>query len=59
MIIKRKFQGRNKLRVWDENIHTNIYQVDNEKGPTEYNRELYWRKKSVISYRRKKKIEKG
>ena len=34
MIIKRKFQGRNKLRVWDENIYTNIYQADNEKGPT-------------------------
>ena len=24
-----------KLRVWDENIHMNKYQVDKEKGPTE------------------------
>ena len=27
------------IRVWDENIHTNTYQVDNEKGTrTESNR---------------------
>ena len=26
---------RDKLRVWDENIHMNKYQVDNEKGPAE------------------------
>ena len=31
MIIKGKLEGTDKLRVWDENIHTNIYQVDNEK----------------------------
>ena len=35
LTIKRKLEGRDKVRVWDENIHTNIYQVDNEKGPTE------------------------
>ena len=35
MIIKGKLEGASKLRVWDENIHINIYQGDNEKGPTE------------------------
>ena len=35
LIIKRKLEGRDKLRVWDENIHMNICQVDNEKVPTE------------------------
>ena len=34
MIIKGKLEGTDKLRVWDENIYTNIYQADNEKGPT-------------------------
>ena len=34
MIIERKLEGRDKLRIWDENIHSNIYQVD-KKGPTE------------------------
>ena len=32
MIIKGKLEGTDKLRVWDENIHMNIYQVDTEKG---------------------------
>ena len=40
MIIERKLEGRDKLRIWDENIHSNIYQVD-KKGPTEQNRQLY------------------
>ena len=35
LIIKRKLEGRDKLRVWDENIYMNICQVDNEKVPTE------------------------
>ena len=35
MIIKRRLEGTDKLKAWDENIYTNIYQVDNEKGPTE------------------------
>ena len=41
MSVKRKLQERNKLSIWGKNIRTNIYQVDNEKGPTESNRELY------------------
>ena len=32
MIIKGK---KGQIRVWGENIHTSIYRVDNEKGPTE------------------------
>ena len=35
LIIKRKLERKDKLRVWDENIHMNKYQVDKEKGPTE------------------------
>ena len=35
MIIKGTLEGTDKLRVWDENIHANIHQVDNKKGPTE------------------------
>ena len=35
MIIKTKLEGRDKLRVWNENIHTDIYQIDNEKGQME------------------------
>ena len=31
MFIKGKLEGTDKVRVWDENIYTNIYQVDNEK----------------------------
>ena len=25
---------RDKLRVWDEYIHTTIYKIDNQQGPT-------------------------
>ena len=41
MIIKRRLEGTDKLKAWDENIYTNIYEVDNEKGPTEQNWRLY------------------
>ena len=27
MIIKGTLEGTDKLRVWDENIHTNIYLI--------------------------------
>jgi len=27
-------RGRNKLGVWDEHIHTTIYKIDNQQGPT-------------------------
>ena len=53
IMIKRKLRGRGKLRVSDEYIHTNIYQIDNHIGLTEYNQELNW-KKTVITYTRKK-----
>ena len=26
--------GRDKLGVWDKNIHTTIYKIDNQQGPT-------------------------
>ena len=38
-------QGRDKLGVWDLNIHTTIYKIDNQQEPTVKHRELY-----AISY---------
>ena len=26
--------GRDKLGVWDKHIHTTIYKIDNQQGPT-------------------------
>ena len=26
--------GRDKLGVWDQQIHTNIYKIDKQQGPT-------------------------
>ena len=31
---REKVRGRDKLRHWDEHIHTTIYKVDNQQGPT-------------------------
>ena len=56
IMIKRKLRGRGKLRVSDEYIHTNIYQIDNHIGLTEYNQELYWKKNCNNLY--EKKMEK-
>ena len=33
--------GRDKLGVWDEQIHTTAYKIDNQQGPTVQHRELY------------------
>ena len=33
--------GRNKLRGCDEHIHTIMYTIDNQQGPTVQHRELY------------------
>ena len=33
--------GRDKLGVWDQQIHTTIYKVDKQQGPTVQYRELY------------------
>ena len=32
---------RDKLGVWDENIHTTMFKIDNQQGPTVQHRELY------------------
>ena len=38
---KHGWGGRDKLGVWDEYIHTTIYKIDNQQGPTVYQRERY------------------
>ena len=37
---KRKNVGRDKLGVWDENIHTTVYKIGSQQGPTVQHREL-------------------
>ena len=39
--IKRGKGGRDKLGVWDEQIHSTIYRIDKQQGPTVQYRELY------------------
>ena len=34
-------EGRDKLGVWDEQIHTATYKKDEQQGPTVQHRELY------------------
>ena len=33
--------GRDKLGVWDQQIHTTIYEIDKQQEPTVQHRELY------------------
>ena len=33
--------GRDKLGVWDQQIHTTIDKIDKQQGPTIQHRELY------------------
>ena len=33
--------GEDRLRVWDEHIHTTIYKIDKQQGPIVQHRELY------------------
>ena len=37
---KRKKVERDKLGVQDENIHTTVYKIDSQQGPTVQHREL-------------------
>ena len=34
MVIKGESGGRDKLGVWDKHIHTTVYKIDNQQGPT-------------------------
>ena len=36
-----KVGGRDKLGVWKWHIHTTIYKIDNQKGPTVLHKRLY------------------
>ena len=38
---KRKGGRSDKLEVWDLNIHTITYKIDNQQGPTLYHEKLY------------------
>ena len=42
---KRKKVERDKLGVWDENIHTTVYKIGKHQGPTVQHRDLH-----LISY---------
>ena len=33
--------GRDKLRVWNQQIQTSIYNIDKQQGPTVQHREMY------------------
>ena len=33
---KGKVGGRDQLGGWDQHIHTTIYEIDNQQGPTVY-----------------------
>ena len=37
---KEKGEG-DKLGVWNQQIHTTIYKIDKQQGPTVWHRELY------------------
>ena len=38
----QRAQGRrDKLEVWDQQIHTTIYKIGKQQGPTVQHRELY------------------
>ena len=40
MVTKGERGWRDKLGVWDEHMHTTIYKIDNQQGPTVQHREL-------------------
>ena len=40
MVAKGKDGGRDHYRVWDEHVHTAIFKMDNQQGPTVLHREL-------------------
>ena len=41
MIAREKDVGRDSQGVWDGHIHTAIFKMDNQQGPTEQHMELY------------------
>ena len=34
MVTKGEEVGRDKLGIWDEKIHTTVYKIGKEQGPT-------------------------
>ena len=34
-------KGGDKLGIWDQQIHTTIYKIDKQQGPTVQHNELY------------------
>ena len=45
LIITKKGLGGNKLGIWDQQIQSTIYKIDNKQGSTVQHRKLY-----LISY---------
>ena len=37
-----KGEGRRKEGVWDGHVHTTMFKMDNQQGPTAQHRELCW-----------------
>ena len=38
--IGEKMRGRDNQGVWDGHVHTAMFKMDNQQGPTEQHREL-------------------
>ena len=41
MILKMEIRVEDKLRVWQKYIHTTVYTIDNQQGPTICHKEPY------------------
>ena len=41
LMVTRGERGRDKLEIWDWQIHNTVYKIDNQQGPTVQHRELY------------------
>ena len=39
MVTKGEKRGRDKLGVWDQQIHTTMYKIDKQQGPTKQHRD--------------------
>ena len=38
----KREQGKDKLRVWDQQIQTTMYKTDTQQGPTVWHRNYIW-----------------
>ena len=40
-LLRGRMRGRDRSRVWDEHVHTAIFKMDNQQGPTTWNSAQY------------------